>query len=71
MTDEDRAEVRRLSEAIIKLVKRPDIVLIMLTDNDEPGADNTRVMCNLTDKVDVIRYIGEMIKLTGVRENMN
>ena len=70
MTNEDRLEAQILCERLIKLVDRPDIVLIMLTDNDL-GNDNTRVMCNLTDKVDVIRYIGEMIKLTGVRENMN
>jgi hypothetical protein len=63
MTTEDRNKVKLLWEQILKTVKRPDIVMFILSDMDTDG-DNTQVMTNL-DRVDAVRFINDMAKLAG------
>jgi hypothetical protein len=66
MNDRDRKKVIRLCQEIVKIVKRPDIVMLIVTDNDDTDdGDNTRVFSNLADNTDAIRFIGEIARQSG------
>jgi len=66
MNDRDRRKVVRLCQEIVKTVKRPDIVMMIVTDNDDTDdGNNTRVFSNLADSADAIRFIGEIASKAG------
>jgi|KBSSwiStaDraftv2_1062776.scaffolds.fasta_scaffold1192649_2 hypothetical protein len=64
MTSEDRNKVKLLWEQILKTVKRPDIVMFILSDMDADGDNNTQVMTNL-DKIDAVRFMNDIARLAG------
>ena len=67
MNDRDRRKVVRLCQEIVKTVKRPDIVMMIVTDEDDPDphGNNTRVFSNLANTADAIRFIGEIASKSG------